>query len=980
MGAHISDIGRFEVTLGVTRVPPLSHETAVIGNQHRVLLAVHREYGVVVVTGRSGEDIHLIIVACGQLYRIATALHAVRALGRGQIETDTLEIDRLGQQLGRERDSLAVEVGVRTIGVERCGLDVVGQLHRRTRHGSLRHGGSGEFHLEGLHGEGTYLEFELAALDSDVADLILDAVKLLGRHDIGSEIHHGLLRLLARGLIETHHVLVRLLGLLQSAQRNVVVLRTHEREAAAQRALMLVGSHERHERLVEHLGLRDGGGIAIVARVAHHRVGERVVSEILTILVRVTAAGLRSVQKRQADGVVVGLVPTVLAVVQHRHAVTAVGIRQIGPLLRVHLVCGLGVVAALYRAHAEVVNGLLVRDAERELGLKQRIGRLPVDIVHEVDAVALAALRETDILADNRLAVRALHAYRRAQRTLLHDGDLHILAQRHGLAVDSLLGDLPCGPSERLVLGEEGQTDRLAILDQLLAVAFVHDRNDIAVAVERDAIDAVLKRRLRSLQRGRSLRRTALADVVNGISRGGSRSEHQHAHRAVLRAEHLMGNPHALLIIYRHIRRQALDGHLHHIRHGESRGIVDHQRRTLHIGVERARNGAYRRGEHARELPHRDEFVVPRELVGARDAGARQVVVKLVPDEAFPRLGEGRAGIRHRAEPVGGHCAALGSVGQQLVGAVIELHRGLRRIATRCVHVHQQLAVPYGQLGVRRERQIILEELVARGAYDLHGTVAVHAHLQSADRLDGRGAARIARTVIVVNGLQGAGVGHAFERLALAQILQTPLGGIVMGIHHGHDARAVDTLPQTDLEGDLAVAVEGTVTPHEFLGREADQTAVRGHRGQRPAEAEAVGQEDVGALHAELVAIEVLTVEDVARERLDRGDVGIGGVPRTASDVPATRGDVVLHQLVLVGIVLLHPLVLDTALEVEDIVGVLGQQHEVLVERLGNVLRDGALNVPVPLRVEVSVRHDVGLVLLLGDGVSRKHEESHTQQ
>ena len=81
----------------MARVAPLSHEAAVIGNQRGVLLAVHREHGVVVVTRRSGEDIHLIIIARGQVDRVAAALHAVGTLGRGQFEAYALEVDGLGQ-------------------------------------------------------------------------------------------------------------------------------------------------------------------------------------------------------------------------------------------------------------------------------------------------------------------------------------------------------------------------------------------------------------------------------------------------------------------------------------------------------------------------------------------------------------------------------------------------------------------------------------------------------------------------------------------------------------------------------------------------------------------------------------------------------------------------------------------------------------------------------------------------------------------
>ena len=164
--------------------------------------------------------------------------------------------------------------------------------------------------------------------------------------------------------------------------------------------------------------------------------------------------------------------------------------------------------------------------------------------------------------------------------------------------------------------------------------------------------------------------------------------------------------------------------------------------------------------------------------------------------------------VKGSLDEVGGNGAAFGSVGKLLVTAVIELHRSLRGIATRGMHVHQQLPVPHRKLRVGGIGKVVLVEAVARGADDLHGPVALQAQFQSPHRLDGRGAARVARTIVMVNGIQRIALGDALQVLAMAEVFVTPLGRIVVGVHHGHDTRTVHALPQADLERNLARTME----------------------------------------------------------------------------------------------------------------------------------------------------------------------------
>ena len=71
------------------------------------------------------------------------------------------------------------------------------------------------------------------------------------------------------------------------------------------------------------------------------------------ILVCVALLCLGRVEESEAKIVVGGLIPSVLAVVHHRHAIVAVA--EIRPALRVHFVSIVDIVAAFYGAKSEVV-------------------------------------------------------------------------------------------------------------------------------------------------------------------------------------------------------------------------------------------------------------------------------------------------------------------------------------------------------------------------------------------------------------------------------------------------------------------------------------------------------------------------------------------------------------------------------------------------------------------------------------------------
>ena len=191
--------------------------------------------------------------------------------------------------------------------------------------------------------------------------------------------------------------------------------------------------------------------------------------------------------------------------------------------------------------------------------------------------------------------------------------------------------------------------------------------------------------------------------------------------------------------------------------------------------------------------------------------------MELVPDKAFPCFVKEFLRIIRSPEPVRSHCTALCRIGDLLVPPVVELHGSLGCIAARSMDIHQKLSVPYRKLGVVLIRQIILVQAVALGTYYLHRAVACKTVLHCTDRLDSRGSAGVACTVVMIDGVYSVVLGKPDKTTAVAQVLITELSGVVVRIGHKHDPRAVDTLPEAYLERNLAVSVERPVPPLQLL-------------------------------------------------------------------------------------------------------------------------------------------------------------------
>ena len=178
--------------------------------------------------------------------------------------------------------------------------------------------------------------------------------------------------------------------------------------------------------------------------------------------------------------------------------------------------------------------------------------------------------------------------------------------------------------------------------------------------------------------------------------------------------------------------------------------IIYYNRRAAALGVEQACHSAHGRGQHIGEAVEREQLVVPGKLIGLGNAGARQVVVKLVPNHAAPVVGHLAHRVGLLSEILRNDRCPLSGVAQMLVLPVVQLHGRLRGVAARAVYVHRHFSVSDRQLGMLVKRKIVLVYLVAGGADDFDRAIAVYAFFHGTHRLHRRRASRVAGTIITV--------------------------------------------------------------------------------------------------------------------------------------------------------------------------------------------------------------------------------------
>src|SRR5437899_1706295 len=132
-----------------------------------------------------------------------------------------------------------------------------------------------------------------------------------------------------------------------------------------------------------------------------NRISEAMMTEIVAALVWI-GARLPGVNKRQAQHVVGGFVPSIFAVVKNRRAKLAASVGHVRPLLGRHFVMIGSIVATLDSTEAQIVSSLRVRCRKGKRCLEQTIRRLPINQVLNLDAIA--ALRQPHALHESRAA------------------------------------------------------------------------------------------------------------------------------------------------------------------------------------------------------------------------------------------------------------------------------------------------------------------------------------------------------------------------------------------------------------------------------------------------------------------------------------------------------------------------------------------------------------------------------------------------
>ena len=360
----------------------------------------------------------------------------------------------------------------------------------------------------------------------------------------------------------------------------------------------MLRNNESLDVLIEYFGIGASDSLLQSTGMALQTIGEGVVAKVLMVLVGISTTGLRGVEQSEAQGVVVGLVPTILTVVHDGHTVGVALVGKVGPLLCRNLVSNIGIVTTLYAADTKVVGGQLIVEVHGELGLEQCIGSLPIHFVIEVDAVGKCTLVETDVLTEFRVTVLLLHAEGLTQCAILYKCHRYTVGDGYGSRINSLLQHFPCGPVERLVLGKQCQAYGLALLHQFALIDLVEDRGDIALRIELNLINGVLDNAGRGFC-AYTLGRAREAQIIYSISVGRHGSLYQHVGLAVGIGDELRC----------HLLALGIEGadplgalgclyhYLHHIGSLVAERVVAYDGESLHAGVHLRGHSADRGGQ-----------------------------------------------------------------------------------------------------------------------------------------------------------------------------------------------------------------------------------------------------------------------------------------------------------------------------------------------------------------------------------------------
>ena len=156
----------------------------------------------------------------------------------------------------------------------------------------------------------------------------------------------------------------------------------------------------------------------------------------------------------------------------------------------------------------------------------------------------------------------------------------------------------------------------------------------------------------------------------------------------------------------------------------------------------------------------------------------------------------------------------------------------------------------------------------------------------------------------------------------------------------------------------------GRGTPHQLLRGESLHARMGQDRRQRSRKSEAIRQHVFRAGLAEFPSEPFISVKDLANDRLRAGSVHIALFHRRSRREPSSRIHVLLQLGEIFRVILLHEPIAVRPAEIENVMGILLEQLEVLLHRLADVFVDDLGVFPSPLGVQMGIADDVESWLL----------------
>ena len=367
-------------------IVPLADESAPVLNIEFNFFVADFKRGFLVAIVRCGKQVEAIGMARWQVDCLPARHNRVgrAGLGRSQLKPHIVEHDLRGQHLSGKRVALAVEAVRRAIAVIAGCREVIGQSHW---------GGSCARNLgcrrrqpdrERARLIGAERCDQRAAGYGRRSNRLFLPVHFARIGDGGSEGDANSGLGLAVEFHQAHDDLIPMFRLLERQNPYARIVDLHQGEAPAQRAFVLRGFKD-HERSIQSLRLPVGLRCTPAGCVARNAVREFVVPNILRSLVRIASGRAWGADQRQANGVVVGLVRSVLAIGQDGRSELPAHVGQVDPLVRRHFEFLRLRRGPLDRANVPVIGGHKVRSRKRKGRLEIRFPGVPVNHIAELD-------------------------------------------------------------------------------------------------------------------------------------------------------------------------------------------------------------------------------------------------------------------------------------------------------------------------------------------------------------------------------------------------------------------------------------------------------------------------------------------------------------------------------------------------------------------------------------------------------------------